>query len=29
VEKLSGESAIRLQLVNGETKVIGQASEEE
>jgi len=29
VEKFSGEAAIRLQLVNGETKVIGQASEEE
>jgi len=29
VEKFSGEAAIRLQLVNGETKVIGQANEEE
>jgi predicted ATPase len=29
VEKISGEAAIRLQLVNGETRVIGQASEEE
>lgn len=29
VEKFSGEAAIRLHLVNGETKVIGQAGEEE